>query len=121
MRASAGILSAWLRQLTLELAQSWRKVFKVRSAIITTGFSLACGLLIAQGALQCFAPQKLKDVQDRLRPKGDYSSSALGSFFERLRERQARQPSTFYRLSGLMLMGMGILMLIVGVFDFFRR
>jgi hypothetical protein len=65
-------------------------------------------LLIAQGALQCFAPQKLKDVQNRLRPKGDYSGSALGSFFERLREKQASEPSALYRFSGLMLMGMGI-------------
>jgi hypothetical protein len=94
----------------------------VRSAIFTAGVTLACVLLIAQGALQCFAPQKLKDVQNRLRPKGDYySGSALGSFFERLREKQASEPSALYRFSGLMLMGMRILMLIVGVLGFFRR
>jgi hypothetical protein len=62
-----------LRQLSLELALAWRKVLAVRSAIFTAGVTLACVLLIAQGALQCFAPQKLKDIQNRLRPKGDYS------------------------------------------------
>jgi hypothetical protein len=99
-----------LRQLSLELALTWRKVLAVRNAIFTAGVTLACALLIAQGVLQCFAPQKLKDVQDRLRPKGDYWGSALGSFFERLREKQASEPSALYRFSGLMLMGMGILM-----------
>jgi hypothetical protein len=105
----------------LELALNWRKVLAVRSAIFTACFTLACVLLIAQGALQCFAPQKLKDVQDKLRPKGDYSDSALGRFFERLREKQASEPSALYRFSGLMLMGMGIFMLMVGVLGFFRR
>ena len=74
-------------------------------------FSFLSLVLIASGALQCFAPQKLKELQDQLRPKGDYSGSALGGYFERLRERQATQPSVFYRLSGLALRAMGILML----------
>jgi hypothetical protein len=65
-------------------------------------------------------PKKLREIQDRLRPKGDYSSSALGGLFERQREKQASQPSPLYRFSGLMQMGLGLLML-MGVFGFFRR
>jgi hypothetical protein len=96
-------------------------VFAVKSAIITAGFILVCVLLVAQGALQCLAPRKLNDVQDMLRLKGDYSSSAWGASFEKWREKQANQPCPLYRFSGLMLMGAGVLMLLMDVFGFFRR
>ena len=38
--------------------------------------------------------------------------SAGGAFFERLREKQARHTSILYRLSGLLLMGFDVLMLL---------
>jgi hypothetical protein len=109
-------VTACLRQLGLELAQISLRVLVVQNTILTAGVTLACLLLIAQGSLQCFAPQKLKQVYDRLWPKGNYSSA----LFDKLREQQA-SPSLMYRFSGLILMGMGILMLMVGVFGLFRR
>ncbi len=87
----------------------------MKSAILTLGFAVICILLMAQGALQCFAPQRLKAIQDRLRPKGDWSASAGGAFLEKLREKQARAPSPLYRFSGLLLMAAGIWMFWVGV------
>jgi uncharacterized protein YjeT (DUF2065 family) len=83
----------------------------VKNTVLTFVFCFFCLVLIASGALQCFAPPKLKALQDKLRPRGDWSGSALGGYFERLRERQATRPSVFYRLSGLALMAMGFLML----------
>jgi hypothetical protein len=43
-------------------------------------------VMIVAGALQCFTPKKFMEIQDSLRPKSDYSSGALGAFFERIRE-----------------------------------
>jgi hypothetical protein len=76
--------------------------------VLTTFF---CLVIIASGALQCFAPQKLKEIEDRLRPKGEWCASAGGTVLGRLREKQAAKPSVLYRLSGVALMTMGILML----------
>jgi uncharacterized protein YjeT (DUF2065 family) len=75
-------------------------------------FAVICCVFIIQGWLQCFAPAKLKQIQDRLRPQRfDWSKGGSG-FFERLREKQARNPSLQYRLGGLVLMGLGVFMLI---------
>jgi hypothetical protein len=71
--------------------------------------------LIAAGALQCFAPKKLKEIQDKLRPKRDYSSSVFGAFFEKLRDDETRQPSLLSRFSGFMVMSIGVFMLVLGV------
>ena len=93
----------------------------MKSAIRDFVLALLCVLLISQGVLQCFATRKLKDIQDRLRPKGDWASSAGGAFFEQLREKQARQPSLLYRLCGLAVMGLGVLMLIAVLRRYFRH
>ncbi len=84
------------------------------------GFALVCLVLIAAGALQCFAPARLKEIQDKLQPKGDNSQSAFGSFFERLREKEARQPSLLYRFSGFVLMSIGAFMLVLAVLILWR-
>jgi hypothetical protein len=89
-------------------------------AILKVAFALLCCLLIAQGALQCIAPHILKQVQDKLRPRGSWSASAGGTFFERLRERQATNPSPLYRFAGVVEIALGFLMLL-GVLGFFRR
>ena len=83
----------------------------MEKTVFTIVFCVFCLVLIVSGALQSFAPQKLKELEDKLRPKGDWKASALGGYFERLRERNATRPSVFYRLSGLVLMAMGFLML----------
>jgi uncharacterized protein YjeT (DUF2065 family) len=92
----------------------------VKNAIFGVLSAVFCLVIIASGALQCFAPRKLKEIEDRLRPKGEWCASAGGTVFERLRERQATRPSVLYRLSGLALMAMGILMLVF-VLGLFRR
>ena len=79
----------------------------VKNATVAILFPIMCVVLIAAGALQCFAPKKLKEIQDKLRPRGDYSTSAFGAFFEKLREDEARQPSLLYRFSGFMVMSIG--------------
>ena len=70
-----------------------------------------CLVIIVSGALQCFAPQKLKEIEERLRPKGEWCASAGGTVLGRLRDKEAAKPSVLYRLSGMALMAMGILML----------
>lgn len=94
------------------MALAYSVVVKNATAI---GFAIMCVVLIAAGALQCFAPKKLKEIQDKLRPRGDYSSGAFGAFFEKLREEDARQPSLLYRFSGFMVMSIGAFMLVLGV------
>ena len=76
--------------------------------VLTTFF---CLVVIASGALQSFAPRKLKEIEDRLQPKGEWCATAGGTVLGRLREKQAAKPSMLYRLSGVALMMMGILML----------
>jgi uncharacterized protein YjeT (DUF2065 family) len=96
-------------------------IIDVKSAIFGVLSALFCLVVIAAGALQCFAPRKLKEVEDRLRPKGEWcATSGGGRLFEKLREGQARRPSVLYRLSGLALMAMGVLMLVF-VLGLFRR
>ena len=47
-------------------------------------FAILSCLIIVQGALQCFAPARLKRIQDRLRPQHvNWSESAGGAFFEK--------------------------------------
>ena len=87
----------------------------VKNTTFIIGFALVSVVLIVSGALQCFAPKRLKGIQDKLRPKGDYSNSAFGAFFEKMREEQASQPSLLYRFSGFMLMSIGAVMLVLGV------
>lgn len=95
----------------LEIREIFSNTIAVEKTVVTIVFCFFCLLVTTSGALQCFAPQKLKGLQDRLRPKGDRSGSALGGYFERMRERQATRQSVLYRLSGFALMAMGILML----------
>lgn len=78
--------------------------------VLTLLFLIISLVVTAAGALQCFAPRKLRELQKRLRPKADWSASAGGKFFEDLAERQASNPSLGYRLGGLALMAMGIYM-----------
>ncbi len=87
----------------------------VKNTTVAIVFPIMCVVLIAAGALQCFAPKKLKEIQDKLRPRGDYSSSAFGAFFEKLREEEATQPSLLYRFSGFVLMSIGAFMLVLSV------
>jgi uncharacterized protein YjeT (DUF2065 family) len=87
------------------------RLLAVEKTVLTIVFCVFCLVPIVSGALQCFAPQRLKELQDKLRPKGDWRASAFGGYFERLRESHATRPSVFYRLSGLVLMAMGFLML----------
>jgi len=95
-------------------------VLAMKSAILDVLFAVLCVVIIAQGALQCFAPRKLKELQDKLRPKGEWSSSAGGAFLERLRAKQAAEPSPLYRFSGLLLLAIGVVVLLAAL-RFFRR
>ena len=38
-------------------------------------FMLICALGVAQGALQCFAPMRLRQLQKRFRPSADWTAS----------------------------------------------
>ena len=87
----------------------------VRKATFTLGFAFVCLLLIVAGALQCFAPRTLKDMQDRLRSTNDYSRSVHAAFFDIIEEEQSRQPSLLYRLSGFLVMSLGAFMLVLGL------
>lgn len=75
-------------------------------------FAICCCILIVQGALQCFAPTKLKRIEDKLGLFRINKDSAGGAFIRRARITQGRNPSLLYRLSGLVLMGIGLWMLI---------
>ena len=81
----------------------------------TVVFGIVCGVVIAFGALQCFAPQALRRLQKELRPKADWSASAGGKFFEDLADRQANNASLLHRLAGLMVMATGLYMLSIAV------
>lgn len=72
---------------------------------------LVCVLGIVQGALQCFAPLRLRQLQKRFRPNGDWTASAGGKFFEELAERNANHPTFADRAGGLLLMAAFIYML----------
>ena len=86
------------------------------NAVLTPIFAILCCLVIAHGALQCFDPVRLKRIQDKLRSQHfDWSDSAGGAYFEKLREKQARDPSFLDRLSGLVMMGAGFLGLFVAL------
>jgi hypothetical protein len=67
-------------------------------------FIVVCGLGIVQGALQCFAPMRLRQLQKRFRPNADWTASAGGKVFEELAEHNANRPTFTYRVSGLLLM-----------------
>lgn len=63
-----------------------------------------CTFGAAFGALQCFAPAKLRELQKRYRAKADWRDSAGGRWIEHYADRQARNPTVMYRLGGLLLM-----------------
>ena len=88
----------------------------MNKVMFTVGFSAVCVLCIAAGALQCFAPSRLKEIQEKLRPRGDHSRGPFGTFFEALREEEASQPTWLHRLSGLMLMSIGAFMLVLALY-----
>jgi hypothetical protein len=111
---------AWFRQLSLEPPLALAYSVVVKNTTVAIGFPIVCVVVIAAGALQCFAPKKLKEIQDKLRPRGDYSSGVFGAFFEKLREEEARQPSLLYRFSGFMVMSIGAFMLVLGVLLLWR-
>jgi hypothetical protein len=92
----------------------------VQNATFTAGFTAVSLMVIAAGALQCFAPKKMKEIQDRLRPPGDYSNSPLASLLEKFRQDEAGQPSWMYRFSGFMVMSIGTFMLVVGLLLLWR-
>lgn len=80
------------------------------AAIYVSLVAIWCCVVIVHGALQCFAPARLKRIEDRLfRVNKD---SAGGAFIRKARIKHARNPSLLYRLSGLVLMGVGFWMLI---------
>ncbi len=78
-------------------------------------FMLICSLGIVQGALQCFAPMRLRRLQKRLRPNADWTASAGGKFFEGLAERQASHPTRAHRATGLLLMALFIYLLTAAI------
>ena len=84
-------------------------------------FAVLAGVVTMCGGLQCFAPQMLRQVQKKLRPKADWSASAGGKFFEDLADRQANNPSLQYRLGGLGVMAMGLYMLSMAVVRLLRH
>jgi uncharacterized protein YjeT (DUF2065 family) len=92
----------------------------LKKATFTLGFVFVCLLLIVAGALQCFAPKTLKDIQDKLQSTDDYSRNVHAAFFDRIEEEQSRQPSLLYRLSGFMVMSLGAFMLVLGVLLIWR-
>ncbi len=67
-------------------------------------FILICIFGIALGALKCFVPAKLRELQKRYRPKADWSDSAGGKLLEDYAERQARNPTFMHRSTGLLMM-----------------
>jgi hypothetical protein len=76
---------------------------------------LVCVLGIVQGALQCFAPMRLRQLQKRFRPNRDWTASAGGKFFEELAERNANHSTFAYRVSGLLLMAVFIYLLAAAI------
>ena len=92
----------------------------MQKATFTAGFTVVSLTIIAAGALQCFAPKKMKEIQDKLRPPGDYSNSALGSLLEKFRQDEVGQPSWMYRLSGFMVMSIGAFALVIGLLILWR-
>ncbi|HEY1576932.1 MAG TPA: hypothetical protein VGF82_07665 [Terracidiphilus sp.] len=82
------------------------------TAILIPLFAICCCVLVVQGALQCFAPARLKRIEDKLGLFRVNKDSAGGAFIRKARIKQARNPSLLYRLSGLLLMGIGLWMLI---------
>ena len=74
-------------------------------------FTVVCVVVIACGALQCFAPQRLRQLQKQLRPKAYWSTSAGGKSFEDLADRQSANHSRLYRLGGLFVMAVGLYLL----------
>jgi len=83
----------------------------VKTIIFGVLITFFCLVLIASGALQCFAPQKLNEIEVRLRPKGEWCATLGGIVLGRLREKQTEKPSMLRRFSGMALMAMGIVML----------
>lgn len=92
----------------------------MKNATFSAGFTVVSLMLIAAGALQCFAPKKMKEIQDKLRPPGDYPNSALGSLFEKFRQDEAGQPSWMYRFSGFMVMSIGAFVLVISLLLLWR-
>lgn len=92
----------------------------MQNATFAAGFTVISLMLIAAGATQCFAPKKMKEIQDRLRPRGDYSNSPLGSLLKKFREDEAGQPSWMYRFSGFTVMSIGVFVLVLGLLLLWR-
>ena len=78
-------------------------------------FMLICALGVAQGALQCFAPMRLRQLQKRFRPSADWTASAGGKLFEGLAERHASHPTRAHRATGLLLMAFFIYLLAAAI------
>jgi hypothetical protein len=78
-------------------------------------FILVCLFGAAFGGLQCFDPARLRRLQKRYRPKADYSDSAGGKLLETYLDRQARQPTLMYRLSGFVMAILFLYLLLQGV------
>jgi hypothetical protein len=78
-------------------------------------FMLICSLGVAQGALQCFAPMRLRQLQKRFRPSADWTASAGGKLLEGLAERQAGHPTLAHRATGLLLMAFFIYLLAAAI------
>ena len=82
------------------------------TAILMPLFAICCCVLIAHGALQCFAPARLKRIEDMFGLFRVNKESAGGALIEQARAKQANSPSLLYRLSGLGVMAVGLWMLI---------
>jgi hypothetical protein len=92
----------------------------MQKATFTAGFTVVSLTIIAAGALQCFAPKKMKEIQDKLSPPGDYSNSAPGSLLEKFRQDEVGQPPWMYRFSGFMVMSIGAFALVIGLLILWR-
>ena len=67
-------------------------------------FVLICLGGTALGAMQCFAPAKLRDLQKRYWDRGAWPDGTGGKVLDNYLDRQARNPTVLYKLSGLGLM-----------------
>lgn len=54
--------------------------------------------------MQCFAPAKLRDMQKRYWDRGAWPDGTVGKVLDDYLDRQARNSTVLYRLSGLGLM-----------------
>ena len=75
--------------------------------LLNVAFVSAALVVAAAGALQCFWPEKLKEIQSRF-PLSHNPESPGGRLFKYL---QNKQPGPVYRLSGLLLLATALLMI----------